>query len=67
MRDTQQIKLFMKIYAGHLGQGCTALQAYILSEDDWERENNEKFYKNYQSFRAAKSYYLKNIRPMSRC
>jgi hypothetical protein len=49
----------MKWYEGSLSdtEGCEA--AYQLTETTWIAEYGDRMYKNYQSFRACRHFYMK--------
>ena len=55
----EQVAKFMKCYETNLAltNGCE--QAYELAETDWVGEYDKQKYSNYQSFRAARTYWMK--------
>lgn len=66
MRETDKTREFMRRYAANLSDKGVAIVAYVLTEDEWVSEFGKLFYKNYASFRAAKTHFLKNNRMPTR-
>ncbi len=62
MRETDLTREFMRRFAANLLTTESNISAYILTEDEWEKESGKKFYKTYESFRASKTYFLKRNR-----
>ena len=59
MRSPDEVKKFMSWYSANLSETSTCAEAYSLTETIWSEEFGSRFYKSYESFRAAKSYYNK--------
>lgn len=55
----EQVAKFMKCYETNLAltNGCE--QAYEYAESDWLNDHWCRKYSNYQSFRAARTYWMK--------
>jgi hypothetical protein len=62
MRETDLTREFMRRFAANLSDKGNHVVAYVLTEDEWVNEFGKLFYKNYASFRAAKTYFLKTNR-----
>jgi hypothetical protein len=68
MRETDKTREFMRRYAANFADKGVVIVAYVLTEDEWVAEFGRLFYKNYASFRAAKTYFLKsNKMPTTKC
>lgn len=63
MTKQEQVRQFMKWYDGNLGVTDSGAQAYSLTESIWKAEYGVRFYKDYGSFRACRSYYMKHTKP----
>ena len=62
MNKRERVAEFMKAYERNLGVSDGAEQAYIRTETDWALNNDRRMYKNYESFRASRVFYLKFTR-----
>lgn len=62
MREQDKTKEFMRRFAANLSDKGNHVVAYVLTEDEWSNEFGGLFYKNYDSFKRAKSHYLKTYR-----
>lgn len=62
MTKREQVRQFMKWYEGNLGETESGAQSYSLTETIWVAEYGDRFYKDYGSFRACRSYYLKHTK-----
>lgn len=60
MREPYKVQEFMDYFNSALSQYPTVRAAYDATESWWMAMYGERFYANYESFRAAKSYFLKN-------
>jgi hypothetical protein len=61
-RERQLIKNFMQLHSLKVGECDTMLEAYNQTENVWIEETGKRFYKNYQSFLSARTYYVKSRR-----
>ena len=59
MTKREQVRHFMKCYETNLAlsEGCE--QAYEMAEADWAEDHGGRKYKNYTSFRAARTFWKK--------
>lgn len=62
MRDPDLTKLFMETFHNNLSKHRTVRGAYLHTEHAWKISFGAYFYKNYESFRSAKSHYLSKQR-----
>lgn len=59
MRNHKEVRKFMDWFSKEIQEHDTMAEAYEHTETIWEMEFGKKFYKNYESFRAAKSHFNK--------
>lgn len=57
MRSPKDVKKFMDWYNAAIPEHESHKDAYEATEMAWRMEYGVVFYKTYESFRAAKSYY----------
>lgn len=60
MRSPDEVRKFMGWFNEALSEYGSHRDAYDATELLWIDRHGEQCYKNYESFKAAKSYYLKN-------
>ena len=60
MRSPDEVKKFMYWFNQALSEYPTSKEAYEATELTWEDEYEKSCYKSYESFKASKSYYMKN-------
>ena len=60
MRSPDEVKKFMGWFNRALSEHDTNKEAYEATELTWEDEYEKSCYKSYESFKASKSYYMKN-------
>lgn len=59
MSKREQVSKFMKWYEGSLADTDDCRAAYQLTETTWIREYENRFYKNYESFKRCRHHFLK--------
>ncbi len=62
MRDPHLTRLFMDTFQDKISTQRTVRSAYHHTELYWSEQFGNRFYKNYETFRSAKSQYLKKVR-----
>ena len=58
-RTEEETKLFYKCYRVTLARTKSMKDAYLFAERMYKRKTKKRYYKNYESFRAAKSQRMK--------
>ena len=59
MSKGSDVRLFMALYGAELSKHTSARLAYNYTEFVWAVEYGSNFYKNYESFKAAKSRFAR--------